>query len=159
VKAHTGEGDEASKINERADTTAKAAHESTATIKLPPITAWMRKYVVWAPDVGYIPDNWVSRFTAQMTTLLFKRETVKQQRRLQDPQAASATDTPSYFYHKAPIGHTCSPTRPRIPIPLRRETRASLAIILTSRIAGAYLRDAGITYPINDGVELRRTRR
>ncbi len=34
-----------------------------------------------------------------------------------------------------------------------------LAIILTSRIAGAYLRDAGITYPINDGVELRRTRR
>jgi hypothetical protein len=257
VKAHTGEGDEASKMNERADTTAKAAHESTATIKLPPITAWMRKYVVWAPDVGYIPDNWVSRFTAQMTTLLFKRETVKQQRRLQDPQGASATDTPSYFYHKAPIGHTpkfqlilrlgqfytgalrhrmypalnpsaaCSrcghhteDTRhifvdcphfeefrqeavvksrrflrmrngegiadhggaadweayaektlrgsgaeqtqyyygivPPAPESLSRygeRLAHHLAIILTSRIAGAYLRDTGITYPINDGVE------
>ena len=83
-----------------------AHHDRTNTVKLPPLTGWMRAYVAFMPVMGYAPDNWVSKFDASLTSVLFNREPQKQRERLQDPTLPQATATPFFFYHKAPLAYT-----------------------------------------------------
>lgn len=103
IKAHTGEEDARSKQNELADNHARLAHHSNSTTMLPPITGWMRPYVIYVPWVGYCPDNWQVHYTDGIARHLWQRQSTKQRGRL---QISNGLDPPDYFYHKSPSGVT-----------------------------------------------------
>ncbi len=71
VKAHTGLSDLESRLNDGADMEARLAHHNPGTAILPPLTGWMRPYVVYLSGVGYCPDNWQRHYAEALQKRLF----------------------------------------------------------------------------------------
>ncbi|RYY06383.1 MAG: zinc-binding domain-containing protein [Alphaproteobacteria bacterium] len=104
IKAHTGFKDEDSRMNDLADASAKGTHDTACG--LPPLTGWMRDYVVWTRSRGYIPDNWTSAFRQDLVSIQIDNETQAVQRALRDPKEPTTGEPTNYFYTKAPSGIT-----------------------------------------------------
>lgn len=104
IKAHTGFKDEDSRMNDLADASAKGTHNTACG--LPPLTGWMRDYVVWTRSRGYIPDNWLTNFRQELITSQIEDETQAIKRSLREPKEPTTGEPTSYFYNKASSGIT-----------------------------------------------------
>lgn len=102
VKAHTGLSDVESQLNDRADMEARLAHHEPAATVLPPLTGWMRPYVVYVADVGYCADNWQAHYIEAIQKCLFDVQKPKLKTRLQN----FGNKVPDYFYSRSPSGST-----------------------------------------------------
>lgn len=102
VKAHTEADDDDSKMNDLADKLAKDGHGKAP--KLPPLTGWMRDYVMFVPELGYTPDNWLPVFKRNSVKNLLKLESEAMSRNLRDPETSLSPAPSTWWYHKAPYG-------------------------------------------------------
>lgn len=91
-------------MNEWADSAATKAHGKAT--KLPPLTGWMRSYVVWSEGKGYSPDNWLSDFRQALVEIQVKNETEAMRKNLRDPTADDTGEPVDYYYTRAPSGTT-----------------------------------------------------
>jgi hypothetical protein len=104
IKAHTGKDDEESRMNELADTKATDGHGKSTL--LPPLTGWMKSYVMWSPVKGYVPDNWVVDFRQALVGEQLNNETEAMQQSLRYPEDNKTGEPIEYYYTKAPSGTT-----------------------------------------------------
>lgn len=100
VKAHTDAQDETSRLNDRADKRAKQGHSLVGVTVLPPLTAWVRDYVMFRADVGYVADNWKPFFVKSMTVFILNSQTPALQQRITGA-LTSIPETPTFFYMKS----------------------------------------------------------
>ena len=104
IKAHTGKEDNESRMNKLADAKAKDGHGKTTL--LPPLTGWMKPYVMWSPLKGYVPDNWVVDFRQALVKAQLDNETEAMQQNLRYPEDKKTGEPTEYYYTKAPSGTT-----------------------------------------------------
>lgn len=105
VKAHTLAADRDSRLNEAADTAAKSAHcpkVKDCFRTLPPLTAYMKPYVVHDHSLGYVPDNWTAILDKRLAKLQFAQLPPKVKARLTVSPLRPNTAVRRYFYTRSP---------------------------------------------------------
>lgn len=102
VKAHTGQQDTESRLNDQADELAKAAHTSGQTTLIPALTGWMRQYVVYSPKEGYVPDNWSPLLRTTLERAQFSSLPSNMKARITGYDDLTNAQVPTFFYHLSP---------------------------------------------------------
>lgn len=108
IKAHTDGADEVSKLNNRADTAAKAAHldpDPGSTTVIPAPTAYMRKYTPHHHGVGYLTYTWSGRLDQSVTRWQQGRMPLPLRLRPDPMLGHHPVPTPEHYYQKSPGKH------------------------------------------------------
>ncbi len=84
VKAHTGNEDSVSRLNDLADSRPPRAHLSVTTVVMPAPDRLDRRYVPYVQTIGYMPDNWQSHYASAMTQAIFDSQPAKLKQRLRN---------------------------------------------------------------------------
>jgi ribonuclease HI len=105
VKVHTLAADRDSQLNKAADAAAKSAHHPELKDNfrtLPPLTAYMKSYVVHDHSLGYVPDNWSAILDKRLAKIQFAELPPQVQARLTVSTTQPNTAVRPYFYSRSP---------------------------------------------------------